>query len=66
MNSTFGAPSGAFGGRYGAQSGTESRMSTLILPLNSRAMMHLTVVVQPTRMGSARRISQAANAFALS
>src|SRR3954465_648806 len=31
---TFGAPSGAFGGANGDQSGTESRMSTLILPLN--------------------------------
>src|SRR3954465_11351335 len=31
---TFGAPSGAFGGSNGDQSGTESRISTLILPLN--------------------------------
>src|SRR3954466_8175729 len=31
---TFGAPSGAFAGSNGDQSGTESRMSTLILPLN--------------------------------
>src|SRR3954463_7753741 len=34
MYSTFGAPSGAFGGSNGDQSGTESRISTLILPLN--------------------------------
>src|SRR5947208_2842642 len=33
MYRTFGAPSGAFGGRYGVQSGTESRMSRAILPL---------------------------------
>ncbi len=33
MKRTFGAPSGAFGGRYGVQSGTESRMSRLILAL---------------------------------
>ena len=31
---TLGAPSGARGGSNGDQSGTESRMSTLILPLN--------------------------------
>src|SRR5690242_2472690 len=31
---TFGAPSGAFGGSNGAQSGTESRMSVLTVPLN--------------------------------
>src|SRR5437879_6984936 len=34
MYRTFGAPSGAFGASNGAQSGTESRMSTLITPLN--------------------------------
>jgi hypothetical protein len=28
------APSGALGGSNGAQSGSESRMSTLIVPLN--------------------------------
>src|SRR3954447_10844754 len=32
---TFGAPSGAFGGSNGDQSGTESRMSTLTLPLKA-------------------------------
>src|SRR3954449_12686827 len=31
---TLGAPSGALGGSKGDQSGTESRMSTLIVPLN--------------------------------
>src|SRR3954454_15953338 len=31
---TLGAPSGALGGSNGDQSGTESRMSTSILPLN--------------------------------
>src|SRR3954464_3185588 len=35
---TLGAPSGAFGGSNGDQSGTESRMSVLILPLNGRLM----------------------------
>ena len=34
MYTTFGAPSGAGGGSNGDQSGTESRMSTLIVPLN--------------------------------
>src|ERR1022692_3813024 len=34
MYTTLGAPSGAFGGSNGVQSGTESRMSTLIVPLN--------------------------------
>jgi hypothetical protein len=32
MYTTFGAPSGAFGGSNGAQSGAESRISTLIVP----------------------------------
>src|SRR6266581_2364513 len=35
MYTTFGAPTGAFGGSNGAQSGTESRISTLITPRNS-------------------------------
>jgi hypothetical protein len=34
MYSTFGDPAGAFGASNGAQSGTESRMSTLTVPLN--------------------------------
>src|SRR5215471_19569607 len=34
MYSTFGAPSGAIGCVYGSQSGTESRMSVLIVPRN--------------------------------
>src|SRR5450631_2614958 len=34
MYTTLGAPSGACGGANGAQSSTESRMSTLTLPLN--------------------------------
>src|SRR4051812_9317740 len=36
--STLGAPSGALGCSYGAQSGTESRMSVLMVPLNGVAM----------------------------
>ena len=34
MYTTFGAPAGALGGSNGAQSGSESRMSTLIEPRN--------------------------------
>src|SRR3990170_3019860 len=39
MYTTLGAPSGAFGGSKGDQSGTESRMSTLIVPLNGSLTM---------------------------
>src|SRR3954463_16575613 len=35
---TLGEPSGARGGMYGSQSGTESRTSTLIFPLNGRGI----------------------------
>src|SRR5215467_11380970 len=35
MYTTLGEPSGALGGSKGAQSGTESRMSTLMVPLNA-------------------------------
>src|SRR6516165_11288140 len=35
MYTTLGAPSGALGGSKGAQSGTESRMSTPTVPLNA-------------------------------
>ena len=38
MYTTLGAPSGAFGAPNGDQSGTESRMSTLIVPLNGALM----------------------------
>ena len=38
MYTTFGAPSGALGGSNGDQSGSESRMSTLIVPLNGSAI----------------------------
>ncbi len=38
MYTTFGAPSGAFGGSNGDQSGSESRMSTLMTPLNGAAI----------------------------
>jgi hypothetical protein len=38
MYTTLGAPSGAFGGSNGAQSGSESRMSTLITPLKRSAI----------------------------
>ena len=55
---TFGAPSGALGGSNGPQSGTESRMSTLIWPLNGSGTTpssdwllarHLTGLASPTR-----------------
>jgi hypothetical protein len=39
MYTTFGAPYGATGGSNGVQSGSESRMSTLIVPLNGFAIM---------------------------
>src|SRR5580698_129609 len=38
MYTTLGAPAGAWGGSNGVQSGAESRMSTLIVPLNGLAM----------------------------
>ena len=38
MYRTFGEPSGATGCVYGSQSGTESRMSMLIVPLNGSVM----------------------------
>jgi hypothetical protein len=38
MYTTLGAPSGAFGGSKGDQSGTESRMSMLTTPLNGLPM----------------------------
>ena len=41
--------SGAFGGSNGAQSGTESRMSTLILPLNGALMVRPRVLARPGR-----------------
>src|SRR3954451_7716305 len=36
---TLGEPSGARGGMYGSQSGTESRTSTLIFPLNGSGIV---------------------------
>ena len=41
MYTTFGAPSGALGGSNGVQSGTESRISTLIVPLKGSPTTHL-------------------------
>jgi hypothetical protein len=38
---TFGAPSGAFGGMNGSQSGVESRMSVLMTPVNGVALVGL-------------------------
>ena len=48
MYRTFGAPSGATGCRYGSQSGTESRSSTLIVPLNGLLIGVLSVLRSPS------------------
>ena len=45
MYRTFGAPSGALGGSNGDQSGSESRMSTLIVPLNGLVISFLPRLV---------------------
>src|SRR5690242_8066721 len=42
MYTTFGAPSGALGGSNGVQSGTESRISTLTVPLKGSPTTHLS------------------------
>jgi hypothetical protein len=44
--STYGSPLGAFGGSKGDQPGTESRMSTLIVPLNGSRAMQASVVIR--------------------
>src|SRR5215831_9493823 len=41
MYTTFGAPSGALDGSNGVQSGSESRISTLIVPLKGSLTAHL-------------------------
>src|SRR6516164_5828704 len=76
MYTTLGAPSGAFGGSNGVQSGTESRMSTLMVPLNALligppppfgilgagpGVAH----VLPARLGSAGRLGSAAEQLGL-
>src|SRR5271170_3644784 len=48
---TLGAPSGAVGAANGPQSGSESRISSSILPLNSVAIAGLTLVVDPRDSG---------------
>src|SRR3954469_23132669 len=55
---TFGAPSGAFGGSKGDQSGTESRMSTLILPLN-RWLITRSLEIRRRHRRAPRRIRPA-------
>src|SRR5580693_2067420 len=47
----LGAPSGAVGAANGPQSGSESRISSSILPLNSVAIAGLTLVVDPRDSG---------------
>src|SRR5208337_676708 len=44
-NRMFGAPSGALGGRYGSQSGVESRTSSLMIPLNLLVEEHELEVI---------------------
>src|SRR6478672_3216426 len=46
MYTTLGAPSGAFGGVNGAQSSTESRMSTLTVPLNGSLIAAPTLLTR--------------------
>src|SRR5277367_1157197 len=47
----LGAPSGAVGAANGPQSGSESRISSSILPLNSVTIAGLTLVVDPRDFG---------------
>jgi hypothetical protein len=47
MYTTLGAPCGATGCRYGAQSGTESRTSTLITPWNDLPMASTSLALDP-------------------
>ena len=54
MNSTLGAPSGASAPRYGAQSGSESLMSSVIFPLN-RVTPALPLVAAPVRTSTRAR-----------
>src|SRR3954447_16755484 len=58
MYTTFGAPSGAFGGSNGDQSGTESRMSTLILPLNGSLITHSSFEIGRHDQGAQRRTAR--------
>src|ERR1700761_7676557 len=53
---TFGAPSGAFGGSNGVQSGTESRISMLIVPLNGSLISRLLAAGQ--RIAPGRHIGR--------
>ena len=46
----FGAPSGALAGRYGSQSGMESRTSSLISPLKDFAVMFLISLLDGARL----------------
>src|SRR6476659_8826553 len=56
MNKTFGAPSGALAGSNGDQSGSESRMSMLIVPRNGLVTLASVVgACRQCRFGSERR-----------
>ncbi len=58
MIRTFGAFSGAWAGRYGAQSGTESRMSTAIFPWWVLAMATLPISSRPVVLRHLERTDQ--------
>src|SRR2546421_4083971 len=49
MKRTLGAPSGAVGCRYGSQSGLESRISRLTIPLNGLAIVR-SPLIDSTRL----------------
>jgi len=53
IQSTFGAPFGAFGCRNGSQSGVESRMSTLTIPENSLLIVSLLLITSDGRSRTA-------------
>src|SRR5262249_49131080 len=65
MYTTLGAPSGALCGSNGVQSGSESRMSTLIVPLNGSLLTYpsrspaLAGFPAPRAKGAARRGARA-------
>src|SRR6476646_336206 len=52
---TLGDPSGAFGGSHGDQSGSESRMSTLIVPLNGCAPIPIPLRLENSSLAQVYR-----------
>src|SRR6478609_6488786 len=61
MYTTFGAPSGAFTGSNGSQSGVESRMSTLTTPLNCLATGLLQFLMSERTTAGGTRIGAPEN-----